>query len=882
MQEYKMEADRVLKELGSGERGLDNETVRERRKEFGENRLREGKRVTVLQRIFSQMTDPMVLVLIGAAAISAIGAGKEGMADVWIILAVVLLNTVLGVLQESKAEAALQALKEMTPELCRVVREGKTCQIPASELVPGDVVLIEAGDSIPADGRLIEVCSLRVEESALTGEAMPVEKDTLALSADLPPADRKCSVFMGSCAVYGRGKMVVVRTGMETEMGKIASSLSENDSNQTPLQKKLNRLSGTLTAMVLAVCALTFAVGWWKEGEWTLAAALRSFLLAVSLAVAAIPEGMVAVVTIVLSMGVSRMAKRRAIVRKLTAVETLGCTQVICSDKTGTLTGNRMSVKCAWGEEGFLATAMALCNDAEWEEDGKTLGDPTEIALISYAASRGTTQRSLAGAYPRIGEIPFDSKRKCMTTYHRGKNGYLQFTKGAPDVILSRCTAYLGSDGSVRPMSAELRSRALAKNREFAQGALRVMAAAYRIPSSVPVSPQAEREERDLIFIGLVGMMDPVRPEAAEAIATCRAAGIRVVMITGDHPDTARAIAKELGIYEGEASVLTGESLSSMDDDALARVIEGCTVFARVQPEHKTRIVDAWRAKGCVTAMTGDGVNDAPALKHSDIGIGMGICGTDVTKGCADVILADDNFATIVCAVEEGRRIYDNICKAIHFLLSSNLSEVLVVFAATMYGVTVLQPIHLLFINLITDSLPALALGMERAEETVMKRAPRGSEEGIFANGALIDILIQGSLVALLTVAAFFLGGWIESGGEDLLSVIRETMARGGSMTGRTMAFLTMAMAETFHSVNMRSRRGSVLSIKTPNRFLSFAVLSSIAISAALIYFPPLTTLFRLEQIPLPSYLLSLGIASLIIPMVEGIKALWRKRGKSQ
>lgn len=863
----------VYRQLSASEEGLSTAQAAERHAKYGDNKLKEGKPIPLIRRILTQLTDPMVLILLAAATISALFAGEEGRADVFVILAVVVLNTLLGVVQESKAEAALRALREMTPDVCHVIRGGKAQTIPASSLVPGDLVLIEAGSAIPADGRLVEACSLRVEQAALTGEAHAVEKDTAPMKQPAPPSEQTCMAFLGSCAVYGRGKMLVTRIGMDTEMGKIASSLS-GKRDPTPLQKKLAALSRTLTALVLAICALTFLVGWWKEGEWTLDAALRSFLLAVSLAVAAIPEGMVAVVTVVLSMGVSRMAKRRAIIRKLPAVETLGCTGVICSDKTGTLTQNRMTVARHHGPTRLLAVALALCNDAGWDQ---SRGDPTELALIAFARSQGFTEEGLCATHPRIGEIPFDSERKRMSTFHRTKEGIVQFTKGAPDSLLTLSSAYVGQDGIPLPMTESMRAEIRQVCHTYASSALRIIAAAYRPIAILPVSPTPEAQERDLIFIGLVGMIDPVRPEVPDAISLCREAGIRVVMITGDHPDTARAIAAELGILRDGTEILTGDALNGMDDERLRSEVSKISVFARVQPEHKTRIVAAWKANGPVTAMTGDGVNDAPALKQSDIGIGMGLTGTDVTKGCADIILADDNFATIVCAVEEGRRIWENVCKAIHFLLSSNFSEVLVIFFATICGIRILSPIHLLFINLITDSLPALALGMEQAERDIMHRPPRDSSEGVFAHGALGDILFQGSAAAMLTGLAFLLGAWFEGGGGNISQTLAHLRAFG-SPIGCTMAFLSMALAETFHSFNMRSRTASVFTLRTKNRWLTLAILSSIAITAALIFLPPITALFGLEQISLSLYLLSMVLAAMMIPIVEIAKAIKRRK----
>ena len=855
MLDYLTPVPQLLHALSTSPTGLSSRLAREKREKHGPNRLPRGRKKSLLRRILAQLLDPMVLILLASALISAFLGGEEGRADVIVILIVVLLNTVLGVVQEQKAEAALEALGKLTPLSCRVMRDGEVRILPAEELVPGDVLLLQAGDAVPADGRVIESACLRVEAAALTGETGAVEKNTEPLAAPAPPSERHCALFLGSTVIGGRGKMVVSRIGSDTEMGRIASHLSTEE-EPTPLQKRLSRLSFTLTLLVLAVCALTFAVGWWKEGEWSAAAALRSFLLAVSLAVAAIPEGMVAVVTVVLSMGVCRMAARGAIVRKLTAVETLGCTSVICSDKTGTLTRNRMEVTAHFGSHPFLPTAFALCGDAE------ALGDPTELALLAFAKQSGVRDEDLR-AYRRVGEIPFDSARKRMTTYHESDRGLIRLTKGAPDVILPRCVGYSPAPDRVLPMTEGLRQEMDRINRRYAASALRVIAIAYHMPSSLPASPDPERDEGDLILLGLAGMTDPPRPEVKQALALCSDAGVEVVMITGDHPETARAIAAELGLMRQGDAILTGQELEAMDDDALARALPHVRVFARVQPDHKMRIVRAYRSLGMITAMTGDGVNDAPALKHSDIGIGMGQSGTDVTKGCADLILSDDNFATIVAAVEEGRRIWDNVCKAIHFLLSSNLSEVITVFTATLCGVEVLRPIHLLFINLITDSLPALALGMEAAEEGTMSRPPRPSSEGLFPRRTVLRLVLQGLAAAILTGAAFLIGCYLERSGPIL------TVALRGSALGRTMAFLTMAMAETLHAVHMRTRHTPRPAPGSRNPLLTLSILLSIALTAALIYLPPLSELFSLEQIPFPFYLLSLALAALMLPIAR-------------
>ena len=754
----------------------------------------------------------------------------------------------------------------------RVRREGAVVELPSSELVPGDVVLLEAGDAVPADARLLHSASLKVEEAALTGESVPVEKHAEALACEegksIPLGDRRNMVYMGSTAVYGRAEAVVTSTGMRTEMGKIATALQDAKEERTPLQLRLAQLSRILSAAVLGICAFIFLLGLWRA--WPIehvASLIDTFMVAVSLAVAAIPEGLATVVTIVLSIGVTNMSRRNAIIRRLTAVETLGCAQVVCSDKTGTLTQNRMTVTThAGADEGATARAMALCSDARLNADGAAQGEPTEAALVQWAAARGLKKPDLEAKLPRVAEAPFDSGRKMMSTVHRAADGFIQYTKGAPDALLGRCTHAM-RDGERVEMTDALRAQILSDNKEMADRALRVLAAAERRYDALPGDTSPEALEQGLTFLGLCGMIDPVRPEAKEAVARCREAGIRPVMITGDHRDTAVAIARELGILRSPDEAITGADLDEIDDETLQRDIERYSVYARVQPEHKVRIVQAWKQRGRVTAMTGDGVNDAPSIKAADIGVGMGITGTDVTKNVADMVLTDDNFATIVSAVEEGRRIYDNIRKSIQFLLSSNLSEVVGIFVATLLGFTLLKPVHLLWINLITDCFPALALGLERAEPDVMRRPPRDPKESILAGGLGAGVVYQGALVAAITLFAYLLGHYMESG----------QWAFVNSPDGMTMAFLTMSMAEIFHSFNMRSQRGSVLQLHSHNVMLWGAMALSLLLTTAVIYVPFLSAAFGFEHISAVEYFTALGLAFLVIPVVEIVKFVQRR-----
>lgn len=884
--EYLASAEDVLAAQSSNaETGLSAAEAASRLASVGPNKLDEEEKTPMWKRFFEQMADPMVIMLLVAAAISVITGfiqGEPEWADAVIILSVVILNSVLGVVQEAKSEQALEALQEMSAAQSKVMRDGKLVHMPSSELVPGDIVLLEAGDSVPADCRVLESASMKIEEAALTGESVPVEKhaDQIALAADtddVPLGDRKNMCYMGSTVVYGRGRAVVVGTGMKTEMGKIATALTQAKKELTPLQMKLNELSGILTKLVLAICVIIFAVDIIRHfGDLgsNPAMLLDTFMVAVSLAVAAIPEGLVAVVTIVLSMGVTKMSKRQAIIRKMTAVETLGCTQIICSDKTGTLTQNKMTVvkhELACSEEKFLA-GMALCSDAKWDEEkGEAVGEPTECALVNDAAKAG--MKGLDVEHPRVGEAPFDSGRKMMSVVVEEADGtFEQYTKGGPDVVLSRCT-HVYENGEVVPMTDARREEILAANKAMADQALRVLALSSRTYTEKPSDCSPAALEHDLVFCGLSGMIDPVRPEVTAAIAEAKEAGIRAVMITGDHIDTAVAIAKDLGIIADASQAITGAQLDKISDEDFKERVTDISVYARVQPEHKARIVDAWKSRGNIVAMTGDGVNDAPSIKRADIGVGMGITGTDVTKNVADMVLADDNFATIINAVEEGRRIYDNIRKVIQFLLSANIAEVLSVFVATLIGFTIFQPVQLLWINLITDSLPALALGMEEAEGDVMKRKPRNASDGVFAGGMGLDIAFQGVIITLLVLASFFAGVYFDMGYIDIADMI----AGNADAEGVTMAFITLSMVEIFHSFNMRSRRASIFSMKKQNKWLWGAAALALALTVVPVEVDFLAEVFGFMPLPVHALLTALGLAFLIIPIMEVYKAIMRK-----
>lgn len=893
MTHYLESIDNVCADAQSSVDGLSSQQAQERLEKDGKNKLAEGKKEPIILRFLKQFIEPMTLILIVAAIISGVltavnnasSAVKEFPSDVIIIMAVVIINAILGVAQESKAEKAIDALQKIAAATSKVIRDGKIVVVKSEDLVVGDVIVLEAGDAVPADARIIECASMKIEEAALTGESVPVLKtcDVIdAPSGEVPLGDRKNMAFMGSTVVYGRGKAIIVGTGMNTEMGKIANALTQAKEGKTPLQQKLSQLSKVLTYLVIGICVVIFAVSLIRAGvDGSLKAdvaptILNTFMIAVSLAVAAIPEGLATVVTIVLSIGVTNMSKRNAIIRKLTAVETLGCTQIICSDKTGTLTQNKMTVVDHYGsDENLLANAMSLCSDAEYDEEkGEAVGEPTECALVNYAALCNLNKNEQKNILVRVGEIPFDSSRKMMTTVHKDANGNaLQFTKGAPDEIIKRCTFYL-QDGKEVAMTPDKQDEILCANKEMADRALRVLAVAQKRLEAEKSEYTTENDEKDMCFVGLVGMIDPVRPEVKPAIDECRKAGIRPVMITGDHKDTAVAIAMQLGIITDPSQAITGAELDKISDEDFANDVEKYSVYARVQPEHKTRIVNAWRAKGYITAMTGDGVNDAPSIKNADIGVGMGITGTDVTKNVADMILTDDNFATIVSAVGEGRRIYDNIRKSIQFLLASNLSEVLSIFIATLAGFTIFKPAHLLWINLITDCFPALSLGMEAPESDVMSRPPRNSKDGIFANGMGFAISYQGVLITLITIASYFIGAKVLANMHHA-----EAIANGlysAETLGSSMAFLTLSMAEIFHAFNMRSLHGSIFKIKKQNRWLWGAGVLSLLLTTLVVEVPFLANAFELAKLDGAEYGIAIALAISIIPMVEIVKAIAR------
>ena len=894
MKEYLESKDEVLKELSSNEEsGITSGEASSRLAQYGPNELEKEEKTPLWKRFFEQMADPMVIMLIVAAAISAITGtiqGESEWADVIIIMAVVIINSVLGVVQEAKSEQALEALQQMSAAQSKVIRDGKLTHLPSADLVPGDIVLLEAGDSVPADCRVLESASMKIEEAALTGESVPVEKhiEPITLDAgtdDVPLGDRKNMCYMGSTVVYGRGRAVVAATGMKTEMGKIADALTTAKKELTPLQIKLNELSGILTKLVLAICVIIFAVDLIRHGGELGSnpeMILDTFMVAVSLAVAAIPEGLVAVVTIVLSMGVTKMSKRQAIIRKMTAVETLGCTQIICSDKTGTLTQNKMTVTKheVEGPDELHVRAMALCSDAKWDaEKGEAVGEPTECALVNDAAKLGFYENGNADRYERVGEAPFDSGRKMMSVVVKTPEGtFEQYTKGGPDVVLGRCTQVMNADGTVETLTDARREKIMAANKDMANQALRVLASAVRMHKALPADCSPEALEHDLVFVGLSGMIDPERPEVAPAIAEAKEAGIRPVMITGDHIDTAVAIAKNLGICKDASEAITGAQLDKISDEDFKEKVTEYSVYARVQPEHKARIVDAWKSRDKIVAMTGDGVNDAPSIKRADIGVGMGITGTDVTKNVADMVLADDNFATIINAVEEGRRIYDNIRKVIQFLLSANIAEVLSVFVATLVGFTIFQPVQLLWINLITDCFPALALGMEEAEGDIMKRKPRKASDGVFAGGMGVDILFQGIVITILVLASFFVGVYLDMGYINIADMIAGT----ADEEGVTMAFITLSMVEIFHCFNMRSRRASLFSMKKQNKWLWGAAILALILTVIVVEVPFLAEMFGFMELPMEALAAALGLAFLIIPIMEVYKAVMRSIEKNQ
>ena len=877
MKEYLKSADEVLKDIESTQNGLTSEQAKQRLEKNGLNKLKEPPKDGIVKKFIKALIDPMIIMLLAAAGISAITAFASGdsFTDVFIILFVVIVNTILSLVQESKAEGAIDSLMEMTKATSKVIRDGVVQNIKSEELVIGDVIVLEAGDAIPADCRILESFSMKVEEAALTGESYPVNKivDMIYLkenTLDVPVGDRTNMLYNGSTISYGRGKAVVVATGMDTEMGKIADALQQSDDEKTPLQKKMGEISKVLTKVVVGISVFVFLFGIIETGDFTGTHILDTFLVAVALAVAAIPEGLPAVVTIVLSIGVTSMAKRQALIRKLNAVETLGCTQIICTDKTGTLTQNKMTVvQDESNNPKLLAEAMALCSDAEiGKDDIEAIGEPTEAALVNFANKIGLPKYKLEQEAPRIGEAPFDSMRKMMSTVHNKNEKIIQYTKGACEILLERSTHYLDKDGQVVPMTEEIKQEVRRKNKEFADKALRLLGAAYREHDQVPENFDSENLEKDLTFIGFVGMIDPCRPEVYDAIKECRKAGIRPVMITGDHIDTAVAIGKDLGIIKDASEAMTGAELDGLSEKDLIKKVKKCSVFARVQPEHKTKIVRAFKAQDLVVAMTGDGVNDAPSIKAADIGISMGITGTDVTKQASDMVLADDNFATIVNAVEEGRKIYDNIRKVLQFQLSTNTAEVIYVFLASAFGITIVTPAQLLWINMVTDSTPGLALGMEKAEGNLMKRKPRNSNEGVFSDGAGSSMIIHGVIMAFIVLLSFFIGQYIELGHYGVFE----------SVDGMTMAFLTANLVEMFYAICMRTQKGSIFKMKTRNKWLLGSFMLSLIFTAGVIYIPALSKLFGLATISFKEFAIAFGLAFLVIPITEVAKYFQRRK----
>lgn len=869
MQFYLEKNDNVLKKVNSSNLGISSEEAAKRLQASGKNVLTKEKKDSVSKKFLKQFADPMTLVLLVAAAIS-IGVAayaNEPFTDTFIILFVVVVNAILGVYQENKAEKAIDALSKLSQATSKVIRDGTIKSVSTEDLVIGDVIVFESGDAIPADARILESNSLKIEESALTGESVPVEKFSEAIVTSgeetLTLNDHKNMVYAGSTVSYGRGRAVVVATGMDTQMGNIAKFISKTADEKTPLQKKLTQLGKTLSFVVIAICAFIFIFSLLKTQNLSTENILNAFMISVSLAVAAIPSGLAAVVTIQLAIGVTKMAKHNAIIRKLTAVETLGCTQIICSDKTGTLTQNKMTVVEDFSfDKARLVEALHLCNDTQKDNSGNLIGDPTEVALYTYAEKLANPE-DLSQQRERIGEIPFSSERKMMSTFHNYGSQIAQYTKGAPDVILQHCTHYM-EGGKVYALNESVRKNIVVRNKSMAQRALRVIASACKMHKSLPKTLSSEACERQMVFLGLAGMIDPVRPEAIDAVASCKNAGIKPVMITGDHKDTAVAIGKQLGIIRTENEALTGAELDKLSDEELKKVIYNVSVYARVQPNHKVRIVECFKRLGKVVAMTGDGVNDAPSIKRADIGIGMGITGTDVTKNVADMVLSDDNFATIVSAVKEGRRIYDNIKKAIQFLLSSNISEIISIFVATLLGFSIFSPIHILWINLVTDTFPALCLGMEEEEGDLMRQPPRPEKESLFAGGLTFNIVYEGILISLLTLTSYFLGVVAETGHLQLMD----------SVYGTTMAFLTMSLAETFHAFNVRSLSKSIFALRKQNWYLIASMIFSIVLINIVIYVPALSTIFEVNAISSLEYFQCIALSLVIIPVVEVVKLL--------
>lgn len=873
---YLQSVEEVFNEVQSSPAGLSSQEVASRLEKYGANTLQEGKKKSLLEKFVDQFKDFMILVLLVAAVVSMFAhSGEPDPTDAIIILAVVLLNAILGVFQESKAEEAIEALKKMASPVASVLRDGHVEHVKGEDIVVGDVVILEAGDVVPADMRLFEVNTVKIEESALTGESVPVDKDLVIPTGDeVGIGDRTNMAFSSTNVTYGRAVGVVTSTGMNTEVGKIANMLANTEEGKTPLQENQDALGKWLTIMILVIAVIIFVVGMLRGNEWT-----HMLLTAIAIAVAAIPEGLPAISTIILALGTQKMAQRNALVRKLPAVETLGGVEIICSDKTGTLTLNQMTVeKMVYDNEihdaseeiskdNMALRVMNLANDTKISQDNSLLGDPTETAMVQYGLDKKYDVREELVNIPRVAEVPFDSTRKLMTTIHQLEDGkYLVATKGAPDMLLDRVTK-IEKHGEVSAFTEDDRTTLMKLNKEMATQALRVLAMAYKVIDTLPETIDTDSIEHDLIFAGLVGMIDPERKEAATAIKVAQSAGIRTIMITGDHRDTAQAIAKRLGILrpDQEDGVLTGGELNDISDEELERTVETYSVYARVSPEHKVRIVKAWQKNGKVVSMTGDGVNDAPSLKQADIGVGMGITGTEVSKGASDMVLADDNFETIVVAVEEGRKVFSNIQKAVQYLLSANFGEVMTMFVATMAGWSILEPIHILWINLVTDVFPAIALGLEEAEADIMNHPPRGKSSNFLSNGVLPSIFYQGFFEGAITLFVF----WYAT-----------EVAKWGNPVGETMAFATLGLIQLFHAFNVKSvykSLGQVGAFK--NKMFNYAILVSAVMLLSVMVIPGLTNVFDVATLTAGQWLFVVGSAFSIVPIVEIAKAIMRAMG---
>ncbi|WP_283678004.1 calcium-translocating P-type ATPase, PMCA-type [Lentilactobacillus sp. Marseille-Q4993] len=874
---YQMSVDEVLSKVSSTQNGLTSEEVKARREEFGENKLQATKRTTMLQKFIAQFKDLMIIILIVAAVIAGI-AGEH--VDAIIILAVVILNAIFGVFQESKAENAIDSLKEMSAPMATVQRDGESRTVKSEEIVPGDIVMLEAGDVVPADLRLIEANSLKIEEAALTGESVPVDKSVAVIEADdLPLGDRDNLAFMNSNVTTGRAVGVAVHTGMDTEVGKIAHMLNTTEEQSTPLQDNLQSLGKMLTYLILIIAVITFVVGMLRGSE----SLLNMLLTAISLAVAAIPEGLPAIVTVTLALGTQQMARHNALIRKLPAVETLGSTDIICSDKTGTLTQNKMTVEKVFLNEQLtdsqdtdltmddkIAQVMALSNDTKFQQS-ELVGDPTETALIQFYLNKKQAVREFIDSHERVGEIPFDSDRKLMSTYNKFDNGQIVMNvKGAPDQLLMRVTKIL-DNGTVRDITETDFEKIRTVNHDLATQALRVLGFAYKDVDSVPSEPTTEADEQDLIFIGLIGMIDPERPEVEQAVAEAKTAGIKSIMITGDHQDTARAISERLGIIDPASSdkaVLSGSQLEELSDAEFDNRVKDISVYARVSPEHKVRIVKAWQKQGKVVAMTGDGVNDAPALKTADIGVGMGITGTEVSKEASDMVLADDNFATIVTAVKAGRKVFSNIQKALQYLLSANLGEVLTLFVMTLMGWQILAPVQILWINLVTDTFPAIALGVEPAEPGIMKRQPRGRSSNFLSGGIMTNILYQGFFEGFITlcVYAYAIANPVHSG---------DALIHADALT---MAYATLGLIQLFHAFNSKTIHQSIFSVGLfKNKFFNWAMLASTILLIVTIVVPGFNQMFHVTHLDLSQWVVVLFGGVMIVVISEVVKLFQRK-----